>query len=86
MADISIAARDARIVDGHNRFGVAAGNHAAMVWPLLRGMAKSTYLLLTCKMISGEEVERVGLVSLAVDSSELRGTALGVRCVGATRR
>ncbi|MFA7588693.1 MAG: enoyl-CoA hydratase-related protein, partial [Novosphingobium sp.] len=28
MADVSIAARTARIVDGHTRLGVAAGDHA----------------------------------------------------------
>ena len=47
LADISIAARNARIIDGHTRLGVAAGDHAAMVWPLLCGMAKAKYLLLT---------------------------------------
>jgi enoyl-CoA hydratase len=75
MADISIAARTARIVDGHTRLGVAAGDHAAMVWPLLCGMAKAKYLLLTCRQISGEEAERVGLVSLTVDEDDLLSTA-----------
>jgi enoyl-CoA hydratase len=78
MADISIAARDARIVDGHTRLGVAAGDHAAMVWPLLCGMAKAKYLLLTCEMISGEEAERIGLVSLTVDKEDLLDTARNV--------
>jgi len=71
MADISIAARTARIIDGHTRLGVAAGDHAAMVWPLLCGMAKAKYLLLTCEEISGEEAERAGLVSLTVDEADL---------------
>jgi enoyl-CoA hydratase len=71
MADISIAARSARIIDGHSRLGVAAGDHAAMVWPLLCGMAKAKYLLLTCDQVSGEEAERVGLISLTVDQDEL---------------
>jgi enoyl-CoA hydratase len=75
MADISIAARTARIIDGHTRLGVAAGDHAAMVWPLLCGMAKAKYLLLTCRQISGEDAERAGLVSLAVEDGELLPTA-----------
>jgi enoyl-CoA hydratase len=41
LADISIAARNARLIDGHTRLGVAAGDHAAIVWPLLCGMAKA---------------------------------------------
>jgi enoyl-CoA hydratase len=71
LADISIAARDAKIVDGHTRLGVAAGDHAAIVWPLLCGMAKAKYYLLLCEPVSGEEAERIGLVSLAVDGDQL---------------
>ena len=71
LADISIAARTARIVDGHTRLGVAAGDHAAIIWPLLCGMAKAKYYLLLCEPVSGEEAERIGLVSLAVDEDQL---------------
>ena len=71
LADISIASKSARIVDGHTRLGVAAGDHAAIVWPLLCGMAKAKYHLLLCEPLSGEEAERIGLVSLAVDEPEL---------------
>ncbi len=71
LADISIAARDARIIDGHTRLGVAAGDHAAIVWPLLCGMAKAKYYLLLCETVSGEEAERIGLVSLCVDEPQL---------------
>jgi len=41
LADVTVAGRKARIVDGHTRLGVAAGDHAAIVWPLLCGMAKA---------------------------------------------
>ena len=64
LADVSIAARTARIIDGHTRLGVAAGDHAAICWPLLCGMAKAKYYLLTCDTLTGEEAERIGLVSL----------------------
>ena len=78
LADISIAARNARIIDGHTRLGVAAGDHAAIVWPLLCGMAKAKYYLLLCDEVSGEEAERIGLVSLCVEESELQAKALEV--------
>ena len=71
LADISIAARNARIIDGHTRLGVAAGDHAALVWPLLCGMAKAKYYLLLCDEVSGAEAERIGLVSLCVDEDGL---------------
>ncbi len=58
LADISICALDARLGDGHVKLGVAAGDHAAILWPLLCGMAKARYYLLTGEMITGEEAER----------------------------
>jgi enoyl-CoA hydratase len=78
LADVSIAGRSARIIDGHTRLGLAAGDHAAIVWPLLCGLAKAKYHLLLCEPLSGEEAERIGLVSLCVDDAELHGTALEV--------
>jgi enoyl-CoA hydratase len=76
LADISIASKKARIIDGHTRLGVAAGDHAAIVWPLLCGLAKAKYYLLLCDPLTGEEAERIGLVSLAVDDDKLDETAL----------
>jgi enoyl-CoA hydratase len=78
LADVSVAARTARIIDGHTRLGVAAGDHAAICWPLLCGMAKAKYYLLTCETLSGEEAERIGLVSLCVDDEQVRERALAV--------
>jgi len=78
LADVSVAGRTARIIDGHTRLGVAAGDHAAICWPLLCGMAKAKYLLLTCDPVSGEEAERIGLVSLCVDDDQVQARALEV--------
>lgn len=41
-------------------------------------MAKSKYYLLTCEQLTGEEAERIGLISLAVDDSELDAKTLAV--------
>jgi enoyl-CoA hydratase len=78
LADISIAAKNAKIIDGHTRLGVAAGDHAAICWPLLCGLAKAKYYLMTCDAMTGEEAERIGLVSLCVDETELQAKALDV--------
>ncbi|MEW6688658.1 MAG: enoyl-CoA hydratase/isomerase family protein [Pseudomonadota bacterium] len=78
LADVSIAAKDARIIDGHTRLGVAAGDHSAIIWPLLCGMAKAKYYLLLCEEVSGEEAERIGLVSMTCEKSELTEKTLEV--------
>jgi enoyl-CoA hydratase len=71
LADVSIAGHKAKIIDGHTKIGVAAGDHAALIWPLLCGMARAKYHLLLCNAIDGVEAERIGLVSLAVPDEQL---------------
>jgi enoyl-CoA hydratase len=78
LADIAIAAEDARIGDGHVKLGVAAGDHAALIWPLLAGMAKARYYLLTGEMIAGAEAERIGMVAKALPREEVLEEALRV--------
>ena len=78
LADISIASENARFTDGHIRLGVAAGDHACLIWPLLCGMAKTKYYLLTCDFLDGREAERIGLVSMVVPHEELMPRAMEV--------
>lgn len=78
MADISIINQDARISDGHARIGVAAGDHAVAIWPLLVGMAKAKYYLLTADFIDGREAERIGLVTRAVPADDVLPEALSI--------
>src|SRR5262249_48953978 len=70
MADISIMAEEARLTDGHVRLGVSAGDHALILWPLLCGLAKAKYYLMTADFVDGKEAERIGLVSLCVPRDE----------------
>jgi enoyl-CoA hydratase len=78
LADVSIAADNARILDGHTRLGVAAGDHAVIIWPLLCGLAKARYHLLTNKPLSGAEAERIGLIAMSVPDAEVQGSAYEV--------
>jgi enoyl-CoA hydratase len=78
LADISICAADARLGDGHVRLGVAAGDHAAIIWPLLCGLARSKYYLMTGEMVTGEEAERIGLVSKALPADQVLAEAFRV--------
>ena len=41
-------------------------------------MAKAKYYLLTCETLTGEEAERIGLVSLCVDETDVQERALAV--------
>ncbi|MGH7804760.1 MAG: enoyl-CoA hydratase/isomerase family protein [Candidatus Binatia bacterium] len=77
-SDISIISETARFTDGHVKLGVAAGDHAAILWPILCGMAKAKYYLLTADFIDGKEAERIGLVSLCAPPDKLMDKAFEV--------
>jgi enoyl-CoA hydratase len=78
LADVSVMGRSARLSDGHARLGVAAGDHAALIWPLLCGMAKAKYYLMTADFVGGEEAERIGLVTRCVDDEQVLAQALEI--------
>ncbi len=78
LADVSVIAESARLSDGHARLGVAAGDHAALIWPLLCGMAKAKYYLMTAEFIDGREAERIGLVTRCVPDEEVLDEALAI--------
>jgi enoyl-CoA hydratase len=78
LADVSVMAEDAKITDGHVRLGVSAGDHAAIVWPLLCGMTKAKYYLMTADFVDGREAERIGLVTFCAPRAEVLNKALGI--------
>lgn len=78
LADVSIAGETARLSDGHARLGVAAGDHSVLVWPLLCGLAKAKYYLMTADVLTGGEAERIGLVTRCVPDDQVLDEALSV--------
>jgi enoyl-CoA hydratase len=84
LADITIAATTAKLFDGHLRMGVVPGDHAALIWPLLCGLAKSKYYLMTNTPLTGQQAADCNLVSLAVPPEELEAKSIEVatRLVG----
>lgn len=78
LADVSIVGRTVKLVDPHTRIGVAAGDHAAILWPLLCSFAKAKYYLMLGEPIFGEEADRIGLVTMAVDDDKVQQRALEV--------
>ena len=78
LADISIVGASVKLVDPHTRIGVATGDHAAIIWPLLCSFAKAKYYLMLGEPILGDEAERIGLVTFAVPDDEVQQRALDI--------
>ena len=87
LADITVASKTARINDAHCKLGMPAGDHAVIIWPLLCGLAKAKYHLFLNDTMSGEEAERIGLVSICVEDSQTYDKAreIGVRLAGSAQ-
>ena len=78
LADIPIAAKHAKLLDGHLRIGVMPGDHAALIWPMLCGLAKAKYHLMTNETVTGEQAEAMNLVALSVDADALEEKSIEV--------
>jgi enoyl-CoA hydratase len=78
MSDISVAAEDALLSDRLTRVGVASGEHAMLIWPILSGMARAKHNLLLGEQISGLEAERIGLVTKALPVAEVLDEAIAI--------
>lgn len=78
VADICIAAEDARIIDGHLAFGASPGDHASFLWPLAMGINRARGRLLLGETISGAEAAELGLVFEAVPRGKTLERAMEV--------
>jgi enoyl-CoA hydratase len=78
LADVVFAARSAVIADTHVNNGLGAGDGGQVIWPLLVGVNRAKYFLMTGDRLTAEEAERLGLVNFVVDDDELLDRALAL--------
>ncbi len=70
LCDVVIVARNARIGDPHAKMGITAGDGGAVIWPLLVGVNRAKYMLMSGDLISADEAFAMGLVNKVVDEGE----------------
>ena len=78
LADIVVAAESAVIADTHVRMGLGAGDGGQVIWPLLMGVNRAKYFLMTGEHVSALEAERMGLVNFVVPDGECLKRALEI--------
>lgn len=76
--DVVIAARTARIGDPHVKMGITAGDGGAVIWPLLVGVNRAKYMLMTGDLIPADEALAMGLVNRVVDEGQALPEALAL--------
>jgi enoyl-CoA hydratase len=78
LSDVVVAGRSAVFADTHVVMAIGAGDGGQLIWPLLVGVNKAKYFLMTGDRVGAEEAERIGLVNFVVDDADLMETALGI--------
>jgi len=70
LCDVVVASRNARIGDPHVKMGITAGDGGAVIWPLLVGVNKAKYMLMTGDLVTADEAMAMGLLNKVVDEGE----------------
>jgi enoyl-CoA hydratase len=78
LADVVVAGRSAVFADSHVAMALGAGDGGQLIWPLLVGVNKAKYFLMTGDRVNAEEAERIGLVNFVVEDDELMDKALSI--------
>jgi enoyl-CoA hydratase len=71
LCDVIFASPTAKIGDPHAKIGFAAGDGGAFIWPHLIGHARAKEYLMTGRLLTADEAERIGLINHVVPAAEL---------------
>ena len=78
LADVVYAARSAVFADTHVNMGIGAGDGGQVIWPLLMGVNRAKYHLMTGDRLTATDAERLGLVNFVVDDGAVVDEALAL--------
>jgi enoyl-CoA hydratase len=78
LCDVVYAAESAVFADTHVKMGIGAGDGGQVIWPLLMGVNKAKYFLMTGERITAPEAERMNLVNFVVPDGTVVDEALAL--------
>jgi enoyl-CoA hydratase/carnithine racemase len=78
VCDLRIGAREAKYGANFAKLGLTPGMSISYLLPRLVGMARASELLLTGRLVNGDEGERIGLLNRAVPAADVMPEALAL--------
>jgi enoyl-CoA hydratase/carnithine racemase len=76
LCDVVVAGKSAVFADTHVKLGIGAGDGGQVIWPLLMGVNRAKWFLMTGERITGEALLDMGLVSFLVEDDQIMKKAL----------
>ena len=76
LCDVVVAGRSTVFADTHVKMGIGAGDGGQVIWPLLMGVNRAKWFLMTGERVSGELLFEMGLVNFLVEDNEIFDKAL----------
>ena len=76
LCDVVVAGRSTVFADTHVKMGIGAGDGGQVIWPLLMGVNRAKWFLMTGERVSGEQLLEMGLVNFLVEDNEIFDKAL----------
>jgi enoyl-CoA hydratase len=78
LCDVVYAAESAVFADTHVKMGIGAGDGGQVIWPLLMGVNKAKFFLMTGDRVSAADAERMNLVNFVVPDGTVVDEALAL--------
>lgn len=70
LCDVVVASPNTVFADTHVKMGIGAGDGGAVIWPLLMGVNRAKWFLMTGERVTGSDLYDMGLVSFLVDADD----------------
>jgi enoyl-CoA hydratase len=78
LCDVVVAGRGTTFADTHVRMGIGAGDGGQVIWPLLMGVNRAKYFLMTGERIKADDAYALGLVNFVVEDERVAAKALEI--------
>ncbi len=76
LCDVVVAGHGTVFADTHVSMGIGAGDGGQVIWPLLLGVNRAKWFLMTGERLTGAALFDMGLVNFLVDDKEILNKAL----------
>ena len=76
LCDVVVAGHSSVFADTHVNMGIGAGDGGQVIWPLLMGVNRAKWHLMTGERVTGEMLYDMGLVNFLVDDDAILDTAV----------